>query len=155
MKEENEKPKDYLNMSFSEFDQSENGWRELDGKGNKREAANLIEAYIEKNQDQLESGEMSVLYFHLGQIQAFMDETEKAIKAFEKARELYPSEDGDIYTEATIAFLKRDVEKLRSKLEEYKNVSKDRMRENIPIIERLLAELEEGTGSYKNGYLGE
>lgn len=107
-----------LSLDLQEFDQSSKGWRKLDKQdGCWAIAADLISDYRKKNDSQSRT-----LYLHEAQMRAFAEQTEKAIEMLEHihANEYKKSwqRPWRLYTEATIAFLKKDHKALLEKREE-------------------------------------
>jgi len=107
-----------LALDYQAFDQQPGGgWRGLVEAGCSHTAAEIVEAYIDKYPDRATAH--PVLYFHAGQIRAFLDERETAIRQMQKAialNEKQTSRHGphwSTYVAATIAFLKRDEAGLR------------------------------------------
>lgn len=99
-----------LAMSLHDFDQTETGWRSLDAKGCERQTAEAIRRYREVNADAL-GEDADTLVWHEGQLRAAAGETDEAIRLMLLGRE----RDSDAtrpYTDATIAFLRRDREAL-------------------------------------------
>ena len=100
-----------LSLNLKSFDQDEgDGWRKIAKvEGCKPVAADIIREYRIKN-----STKESILYWHEGQLRAELGENESAIFLFEKTRR--PSDLNRIgwnfYLDASIAFLKKDKEKL-------------------------------------------
>jgi hypothetical protein len=99
-----------LAMSLHEFDQTDAGWRSLDAVGCERQTAEAIRRYREANAATLPAG-ADILFWHEGQLRAGAGETDEAIRLMLLSRE----QDSDAirpYTDATIAFLRRDREAL-------------------------------------------
>ena len=102
-----------MSLSYEEFDQTmNNGFRVLAGRGCHREAADLIEKYIEVN-----SAEQNSLRWHVAQLRAMSGENAEAIRYARKT--LLENEDfserplrWNDYILATIAFLEGDRKKL-------------------------------------------
>ncbi len=106
----------YLRMDFESFDQRPGrGWRLFAERGEHLAAAKLIERYLEANKE-LEPYQLVALTFHAGQMYAFAGETEPALRCFEQAL-LEQEPAGPVrwnaYVKATMAFLRRDRDKLR------------------------------------------
>lgn len=101
-----------LDLTYQEFDQTENsGMRALAYAGCSKEAADLIVAYIKKN----DTKQMS-LFWHVAQLRASAGETAEAIQYARLS--LKKDEDWskrplrwNDYVLATIAFLEKDQEK--------------------------------------------
>lgn len=104
-----------LDLPYKEFDQTmDKGFRVLGGAGCFKEAADLIEAYIVKN-----DGKEGSLRWHVAQLRAMAGENEAAISS--ARRSLGDGENLDEnpfrwndYVLATIAFLEGDLEKLKA-----------------------------------------
>lgn len=91
----------FLNMTPWDFDQSENGWRSLI---NDEDQIKIIILYLEK----YPNNELStIMYFHLGQILAFMNKNQKAVKYMKKALEENDDE-WNGYVILTIFFLQKN-----------------------------------------------
>ena len=96
-----------LRLDERQFDQDvTGGWRALDDRGCRREAADLIRAYrLAKHR----SDERTLLW-HEGQLRAGAGQTSRAIALFRRAKKP-AAEDHDgwnLYVEGTIAFLHHD-----------------------------------------------
>jgi hypothetical protein len=93
-----------LRLDEQHFDQDVGGgWRALDDRGCKRQAADLIRAYrLAKHR----SNERMLLW-HEGQIRAGLGETGRAIQLFRQARQpsAADSDGWNLYVDGTIAFL--------------------------------------------------
>ena len=98
-----------LALGVDAFDQDlKGGWRAIAyEKGCEEKAAGLIKQYREKQESNL-----SILYWHEGQLRASVGELGQAVSLFEKSR---TSNDPawNAYVDATIAFLVRDARGLR------------------------------------------
>ncbi|HRQ64042.1 MAG TPA: hypothetical protein PKZ76_04125 [Xanthomonadaceae bacterium] len=102
-----------LDLSYEAFDQTmDAGFRPLASAGCHREAATLIQAYIEHN-----GAEQRSLKWHVAQLLAMADERTEAVRWARAA--LVEREDFDArplrwndYVLATVAFLERDAERL-------------------------------------------
>ncbi|HWQ87476.1 hypothetical protein [Brevundimonas sp.] len=95
-----------LAMSLHDFDQTEAGWRSLDAEGCQRQAAEAIGRYRTVNAQAL-GEEADTLIWHEGQMRAFAGDTEEAIRLMLIGRDR-DSDATQPYTDATIAFLRRD-----------------------------------------------
>lgn len=102
-------------MSPREFDQNyEKGWQSIaDKEGCLEAAANAIRKYYKAKN--ISEGAMKSLVWHEGQIKAELGNYEEAIILLSKTKK---SEDEDdigwnFYVDATIAFLKSDIESLK------------------------------------------
>lgn len=108
----------YLDMSFTEFDQTMGaGWREVKDKpGCEIAAADLIAQYRERMLDNANG-----LYWHEAQGRAIAGQTDKALELFRRDLAYEKSKpDGDradtniLKAEATIAFLEGDLDGVRA-----------------------------------------
>jgi hypothetical protein len=101
-----------LRLDEQHFDQDvDGGWRALDGRGCKREAADLIRAYrLAKHR----SNERMLLW-HEGQVRAGLGETARAIRLFGRARQpgATDSDGWNLYVDGTIALLQHNRPALR------------------------------------------
>ena len=95
-----------LAMPLHDFDQTEAGWRSLDAKGCERQTADAILQYRTANAQAL-GDEGETLVWHEGQLRASAGETGEAIRLMLIGRER-ESDATQPYTDATIAFLRRD-----------------------------------------------
>ncbi len=94
-----------LALGVDAFDQDlKGGWRVIaNKKGCEDEAAELIQQYREQQE-----GSLSILYWHEGQLRAFVGQVGQAVSLFEKSK--VPNDlSWNAYVDATIAFLVRDV----------------------------------------------
>ncbi len=100
-----------LALDLNAFDQDINGgWRPLSTRGCYAEAAELIREwrYEKRSHD-------SILYWHEGQMRAFADQPDQAIALFEltyKPADLDADFGWNHYVDGTLAFLRRDRERL-------------------------------------------
>ncbi len=129
-------------LSFDAFDQTPGrGWRALDEMGCYAEAAQLIQAYIDRN-----PGQEWNLSFHLAQLWAFAGEYERAIAialprrysdAQLAARPPHMSND---HIDGTIAFWRRDLEGLKQARDRLAARPRHWANEvNIANLDRLIA----------------
>ena len=102
-----------LSLSYEEFDQTMGGgFRALAQEGCEREAADLIEAYVEAN-----DADQNSLRWHIAQLRASHGDSAEAIRYAraslldEEAAAQIPLRWND-YVRATIAFLEKDLEVL-------------------------------------------
>ncbi|WP_416877646.1 hypothetical protein [Litorimonas sp.] len=117
------------------FDQDmQGGWREIANKENcKAAAGQLIKDYIAYHNIKPHSGS-DILYWHVGQMQAYSGQTEDALKYFnmsynKQAEDLTNEKEWALYAEGTIAFLKKEKGRLiaaKNELAKYK-VSDDKI----------------------------
>jgi hypothetical protein len=131
-----------LKLEYSEFDQTPGkGFRALAEKGCDKEAADLIEQYIEQNK----AGQSS-LRWHLAQTRALAGQKEDAIKharasLWPEAAATGQSFKWNDYVLGTIAFLEGDKAKLiehRDRVADYINMHKSN-RGNLGVLNRLVA----------------
>ncbi len=96
-----------ISLSQNEFDQDMvGGWRKLANAGCKREAADLIAAWIKANKST-----STTVHWHEGQMRASIGQNAAAIALFEKARKSESEDAGwgwNHYVDGSIAFLKGD-----------------------------------------------
>jgi len=140
--------KNPLDLDYNTFDQRPGrGWRQVAEKGNFLDAAMLIDEYVEKYKDLGESQRVN-LNFHAGQMYAFADDYQKAIDRFK--RSTYAEEPPDLplrwnaYVQATIAFLNRDMARLKEYREEILGgPTFDGEKANLEVVDRLIKHFEE------------
>lgn len=109
------KSENALQLDYTPFDQTPGkGWRALSEQGRFHEAATLIDQYGKAHPD-LPDHQMKMLLYHAGQLYAFDNDFQPAIKRLEEA--LYEQESTIFHwnarVNATIAFLNHDLGKLR------------------------------------------
>lgn len=144
-----------LDLDFNSFDQSPGtGWRQLAENGRFLEAADFIDKYIEKHRD-LNESEMTILHFHAGQMYAFANDYETAIERFQKST--YSEEPPELsvrwnaYVHATIAFLKKDLRRLKECREEIADgPSRQGDKANLDVVDKLIEHVDE---SYSKAFL--
>jgi len=143
-----------LGLDFDTFDQSAGaGWRHLAENGRFLEAANLIDSYIKKHKN-LNESQMTILYFHAGQMYAFSDDYQTAIDRFNKST--YAEELSELpvrwnaYVHATIAFLKKDLTRLKECREEIADgPALQGEKANLDVVDRLIKHFDE---AYSKAY---
>lgn len=101
-----------LNLDFERFDQTAgSGWRILASAGRYLDAAQLIDAYIQRN-PALEGPRRQALFFHAGQMYAFAEKYGLARERFLASLSPDESRSSPIrwndYVRGTVAFLERD-----------------------------------------------
>jgi len=109
----------FLTMDSHTFDQTESGWRSLEDRQRRIEA---IERYLQtyaphgtfvpntpKTPEGTSAVGVNLLYWHLGQLNAYGDDYKKAIFYMEKSLGKDDSQWND-YVNSTIAFLNKDKE---------------------------------------------
>lgn len=96
-----------LALEQNAFDQSPAGWRSITQQGDcNLEAADLVRDYIAAH-----DLEVSILYWHEGQLRAMAGQTDRAIALLDLSRKPETTIDRfgwNHYVDATIAFLKKD-----------------------------------------------
>ena len=143
-----------LNLDYWTFDQdNERGWRAvMNVPGCESAAADLIADYHKQLREKGEpvvvnyegqnitmspNGEMTMLYWHEGQVRAFSGETEAAIALFEKS--LSPPEQNFMgwndYVTGSIAFLKKDRAALDEATAKMKRWGRSNL--NYRVLDRL------------------
>lgn len=140
--------KNPLDLDYNVFDQRPGrGWRQEAERGNFLDAAMLIDEYVEKYKNLGESQRVN-LNFHAGQMYAFADDYQKAIDLFK--RSTYAEEPPALplrwnaYVEATIAFLKKDEDRLRECREEIvRGPTFQGEKANLDVVDRLIKHFDE------------
>lgn len=147
--------KDYLNQDYRAFSKGSNSsWRKVARKEGFAAAGNLIDQYL-ANHKNLSISQNVNLHFHAGQMYAFANNYETALKRFENAK--YDPEPEvismrwDAYVDATIAFLKKD----RNKLLEYRNqvANGPEIRGKIPNLDVVDSLIKNFDKSYFDAYM--
>lgn len=138
---------DLPNLPYDAFDQSPGkGWRALSDKKQFRDAAVLIEAYLEKRSS-LSQREQANLHFHAAQCWAYSSDeasTQKSL-AHLKNSQVHPEPpDSPVkwndYVIATEAFLRRDLDALKAARAKIAQGPKlDGEIPNLNIVDRLIA----------------
>ncbi|HRV76346.1 MAG: hypothetical protein H6799_01210 [Candidatus Nomurabacteria bacterium] len=141
-----------LKLSIDAFDEDDEriGWRLLaEDLGKDREAAELIEEYMEVN-----GVSDRWLWFHAGQCWAYLQDStsqKRAVYCFKKSIE--PPYDGDSYwyRKATIEYLGNNISSLRDCLVKLNEV--DDVDNLIRIVKLMIHQLEEeGRPNYRKMY---
>lgn len=129
-----------MSLSLNEFDQSNIGFRQY--SENYELLRLIIPEYIATKE--LSQNEKGRLHWHLGQIHAFNDNTEQAIKEMKRANSspLF----WKCYVDGSIAFLEKDKLKLVEALELLK---KQDNQMNIEFLEKFVKYFDK---SYKEAY---
>jgi len=151
---------EYLKLSPKEFDQSKDGWRKIgEVEGGEREGAELIEFYIENKEEEIREHDknadvplLSIMHFHIGQSRAFINEHNVAKNWFSKSY-ITNNDSWNYYVDATLAFLDKDREILKSsitKTEEYLK-GKEGAPNKLWLMRNFLIALDKGL-SYKDAY---
>jgi len=137
-----------LDLSYGAFDQRPGkGWRRVAEKGNFPGAAALIDEYIESHEGLGESQRVN-LNFHAGQMYAFAGDVKTAIERFTMA--VYVEEPAEFplrwnaYVHATIAFLERDMDRLKECREQIVRGPTFRgEKANLDVVDRLIQHFDE------------
>ena len=112
MEEENQ----FMQMSYEDFDQSSEGWRQYATLNCYNEMGNLLDKYLEYNQIILDESQIINLNWHAGQMYAFNNEYNIAQEHFLNSINKSEPDDTPIlwnaYVYATIAFLIKDMPNL-------------------------------------------
>lgn len=132
-----------LKADYLAFDQNMpklEGWRFLADKQCYKEAATLIHLYLNKHR-RFPAWQKANLFFHAGQMYAFANENDLAIKDFKRALWKVPS--GTLirwneYVKATIAFLQKDKEKLLKYREQVAQEQNSTNLVNLEIIDSMI-----------------
>lgn len=139
------------------FDQTDDGWVKLDKQGDYLGAAKIIEEYIQKNESLIKAQDkvsLQTIHFHAGQEYAMSGEAsyEKAIEHFNQAFKGYES--WDIYVDASIAFLNKDVAKLQENADKLDSLAtnNDSLRQNATLLRSFLTALKNNSYSYAEVY---
>lgn len=109
---------DPMKLSYTDFDQKENGWRKFSNARQYLEAAALIEKYLVVNATTLSYHEKVNLRWHAGQMFAFVNSYARARELFlESLLGLQPLDSPILWNQyvfASIAFLDKDLAKLEN-----------------------------------------
>ena len=97
-----------LALPLEQFDQTQAGWRSIDQDGCEATAADAIARYREVNAAVLEGQSTSTLLWHEGQLRAAAGQNERAIPLMLQRRD-EGTEADQVYVDATVAFLLRDL----------------------------------------------
>jgi len=134
---------DYHALAYEAFDQTrDGGWRKIAKAGEYLKAARSIEDYAKRRAD-LRSWQRINLSFHAGQLYAFAGDNETAIKRFSDAMNANEAKDSPIrwnaYVDATIAFLKKDRERILERRHEIAcGPNLDGEIPNLDVVDRLI-----------------
>lgn len=101
-----------LALSFKDFDQSKNGWRQFQASGCFEIIRDLLASYIQIHPEAKNKHYM--LTFHTGQFYAFLGDYDIALKLFAESYSGRVSKwsNWDAFVDANIAFLEKNVEGL-------------------------------------------
>jgi len=126
------------------------GWRQLAEKGRFLDAAKLIDAYIKEHEDLDESQRVN-LHFHAGQMYAFAGDAKTAVERF--GRSTYVEEPPELslrwnaYVQATIAFLDKNLKRLKECREEItEGPTFQGKKANLEVVDRLIEHFDEPYG---------
>jgi len=132
------------NISYNEFEDFDKSvWRKLARNEQEREAIEYMLCYLNKNEQKLEKWQIGAIFWHIGQLYAFINDYDNAVKYMSKDEVNY-SIDKD-YQMGTIAFLKNDIDSLKRY---YLNGKHSYL--NKPILKRFIDYFDE---PYKKTYL--
>lgn len=143
-----------LDLPYQEFDQvMGSGWRALADDECYREAALLIEAYMEHN-----SAQENSLKWHLFQMRAFFNDYAGALELVDDIL-LPPEKQAEVplawneYVMASAAFLRRDLSQLRRHRENIAKVKDDYKGNemNLNVVDRLISGFDR---TYEQAYMG-
>lgn len=145
-----------LDLNYNAFDQRPGrGWRQLAEKGQFLDAARLIDEYLEQRQG-LDVSQRVNLNFHAGQMYAFANDYRTATDRFNSST--YAEEPPELplrwnaYVHATIAFLNKDMEKLKGCRKDIAmGPTFQGERANLDVVDRLIKHLDE---PYSKAYGG-
>ena len=132
-----------LKLDFDAFDQRPGaGWRLLAQKGRHLDAAKLIDRYREKHKE-LDESRQGILFFHAGQMYAFADDYKTALQRFPKSKHAQEPPELPIrwnaYVDATIAFLGKDLNRLKECREQIaKGPSFRGEKANLNVVDSLI-----------------
>ena len=108
---ENSSNYDY-NISYEEFDGINNSvWRKLAHNGQEKKAIEYMINYLNANKSNLEKYQIGGILWHIGQLYAFINDYDNAIKYMSNNNVQDSIETN--YQMGTIAFLKKDYNKLK------------------------------------------
>lgn len=108
---ENSSIYDY-NISYDEFDDiNKSVWRKLAHSGQEKEAIKYMLSYLNTNKSKLEDYQIGGILWHIGQLYAFINDYDNAVKYMSKNNVRDTIELN--YQMGTIAFLKNDVDSLK------------------------------------------
>lgn len=135
----------FSKLTFDVFDQgidSPLSWRCIAGRGEYKQAQELIRKYTEINKKRLEQHELRILNFHSGQLAAVDGRYENAIEKFYQALD-----DSDRPTDllswneyvlGTIYFLEGDIKKLEQEIEKIESRDIEMDVYNLSILKNFL-----------------
>ena len=149
---------DFSKLTFDVFDQgidSPLSWRCIAGRGEYKQAQELIRKYTEMNKTRLEQHELRILNFHSGQLAAVDGRYENAIEKFYQALD-DSDRPADLlswneYVSGTIYFLEGDIKKLEQEIEKIESRDIEMDVYNLRILKNFL---KCPTEAYKSIYSG-
>ena len=98
-------------ISYSEFDDiNKSVWRKLSHSRQEKEAIKYMLSYLNINKSKLEDYQVGGILWHIGQLYAFINDYDNAIKYMSKNNVRDSIEPN--YQMGTIAFLKKDINEL-------------------------------------------
>lgn len=117
-------------LAYASFDgqPAPYGWRYLSGSGCIDAAVSLLTACEVANSSRLSPAEAMELPFHIGQVLALAGREQESIPYFERSLGSAATAEWRGYVEATLAFLKRDLEALKEAHARYSSVAPGSMR---------------------------
>jgi hypothetical protein len=126
-------------LAYAAFDgqPAPTGWRSLSGSGCVDAAVALLGAYEAANASRLRPAESMELSFHTGQVLALAGREQESISHFERSLRNDATPEWRGYVEATLAFLRRDLEALKAAHVRYSAVAPGSMR--LRFIKGFLA----------------
>lgn len=132
-----------LSMSYDEFDQADNGWRQYAKLGCYHEIGILIDKYLELKNSKLADWQITGITWHAGQMYAFNNEYEIAKIRFEHAINPHEPNDTPIlwndYVYATVAFLNDDLAKLKLYRNKIANgPTSNGKKTNLDVVDNLI-----------------
>lgn len=137
-----------LDLGYNAFDQRPGmGWRQIAEKGRFLDAARLIDEYIEKHKN-LDESQRANLNFHAGQMYAFANDYKTAVDRLNTST--YAEEPLELplrwnaYVHATIAFLDKDINRLRECREEIlEGPTFHGEKANLDVVDSLIKHFDE------------
>lgn len=157
--------RDVLSLEYAAFDQTMGeGWRVWADRGEYAEAARMLDHYASTH-DELTDSEWRIICFHAGQMYGYLGEYETAAERFTAS--LNPQEPPDspfkwnAYVNGTIAFLERDLDRLRAMRNELAaqparqiTLPDGTVMERVPNLDVLERFIEHFDRTYREAYSG-
>ena len=152
-----------LELSPWDFDQAPNGWRSLTNPNDPQSnlhAVRLIRQYMAENRERIANQSIDkpilkpeIMQFHIGQLLAnsSSEHYPEAMESFAQSYHIDPEDPWNYYVDATIGFLKKDVEGIKASLEQIEAVPSAnpyKMSGNESVVKRLITALESGITDY-------